>query len=422
MDKPQLNFYLVNSNRLESGRAAAAQFSSQGGTIGSNADCTWSLQDSLGKVAGIQCRIVWQDQTFCLKTLTEPVRLNQTAIPRHAGAVRLSRGDIIEIGELQFKTYLAMTDEPYRDPMAVAPQDIVSAGSNPLDNLMDTRAAQDDAPLQGDDTAPSVRGSRTRDPLQALENESLTTGGSQTENDVPGLLADRRPASSAAMPLSDNRGNTIVQEYMDLPKLSATDRTDELLPVTDADHIAVNPLMHGLEAHLPMHNSRQANDFLTEVGRTLKAAIEGLLALQKTQDNLRDKQLRPIEDNPLRLNVDYQEALHLLFGDERSPVHLSPTAAVSESLTNMQLHYQANLEAISVALDTMLDAFSPERLLARFSQYQRAGEECSSDPAWAWQMYVSYYRELKSCRQQGFEKLFYEVYTHAYDQALRKGL
>ena len=54
-------------------------------------------------------------------------------------------------------------------------------------------------------------------------------------------------------------------------------------------------------------------------------------------------------------------------------MHLSPTAAVSESLTNMQLHYQANLEAISVALDTMLDAFSPERLLARFSQYQRAG-------------------------------------------------
>ena len=307
-----------------------------------------------------------------------------------------------------------MTDEPYRDPMAVAPQDIVSAGGNPLDNLMNTRTAPIDAPLQGDDTAPTVRGSHTRDPLQALENESLITGGSQTENDIPGLLADRRPASSAAMPLSDNRGNTIVQEYMDLPGLSATDRADELLPVTDADHIAVNPLMHGLEAHLPMHNSRQANDFLTEVGRTLKAAIEGLLALQKTQDNLRDKQLR--------LNVDYQEVLHLLFGDERSPVHLSPTAAVSESLTNIQLHYQANLEAISVALDTMLDAFSPERLLARFAQYQRAGEECSSDPARAWQMYVSYYRELKSCRQQGFEKLFYEVYTHAYDRALRKGL
>lgn len=91
MDKPQLNFHLVNSNRLESGRAATAQFSVQGGTIGSNTDCTWSLQDSLGKVSRIQCRIVWQDQTFCLKTLTEPVRVNQTAIPRHAGAVRLSR-------------------------------------------------------------------------------------------------------------------------------------------------------------------------------------------------------------------------------------------------------------------------------------------------------------------------------------------
>lgn len=120
--------------------------------------------------------------------------------------------------------------------------------------------------------------------------------------------------------------------------------------------------------------------------------------------------------------MDYQEALRLLFGEERSPVHLSPTAAVSESLNNLQLHNQANQEAISVALDTMLDAFSPERLLARFAQYQRAGEQHEPDPDWAWKMYVSYYRELKSGRQQGFEKLFYDVYTHAYDQALRKSI
>ncbi len=419
MDKPQLNFHLVNSNRLESGRAAAAQFSVQGGTIGSNTDCTWSLQDSLGKVSGIQCRIIWQDQAFCLKTLTEPVRVNQTAIPRHAGAVRLSGGDIIDIGELRFKAHITMAGEIYHDPMSVAPQDIISADSNPLDSLMDSRAIPPADAQLTDIQAATVRSGYTNDPLKALDNESLTTDTGSQENDTDGLLADNLHAATRyASPLSDNHGNTIVQEYMDLPKLSATDD----IPASDSEHIAVNPLMHGLEAHLPLRNSHQANDFLTEVGRTLKAAIEGLLILQKSQDNLRDKQLRPIEDNPLRLNVDYQEALRLLFGEERSPVHLSPTAAVSESLNNLQLHNQANQEAISVALDTMLDAFSPERLLARFAQYQRAGEQHEPDPDWAWKMYVSYYRELKSGRQQGFEKLFYDVYTHAYDRALRKSI
>ena len=35
-------------------------------------------------------------------------------------------------------------------------------------------------------------------------------------------------------------------------------------------------------------------------------------------------------------------------------------------------------------------------------------------------MYKSYYEELTSKRQYGFEKLFWEVYSQAYDKALRE--
>lgn len=34
-------------------------------------------------------------------------------------------------------------------------------------------------------------------------------------------------------------------------------------------------------------------------------------------------------------------------------------------------------------------------------------------------MYKNYYEELTSKRQYGFEKLFWEVYSQAYDKALR---
>ncbi len=110
----------------------------------------------------------------------------------------------------------------------------------------------------------------------------------------------------------------MVQEFIDLPKITPFE--DEHM--TDIDHVAINPLMNGLGIHLNLASSQQANDFLIELGKTMKAAVEGLLALQQQQESLQDKQLRPIEDNLLRLNSSYEDTMKLMFTDERSPVHL----------------------------------------------------------------------------------------------------
>lgn len=83
-------------------------------------------------------------------------------------------------------------------------------------------------------------------------------------------------------------------------------------------HVAITPLMRGFDAQLPIRNSQEAHDFLEEAGKTLKATIEGLLALQRSQHGLRDKHLRPIEDNPLRLNMDYDTTLNLMFADQKA--------------------------------------------------------------------------------------------------------
>lgn len=214
------------------------------------------------------------------------------------------------------------------------------------------------------------------------------------------------------------------QEFIDLPQISSF-LSGQQAPSDskmEQQHVAITPLMRGFGAQLPIRNSQEANDFLEEAGKTLRAAIEGLLALQRSQHGLRDKHLRPIEDNPLRLNMDYDTTLSLLFADQKSPVHLSAPAAVAESLHNLRLHHQANQQAIAQALNTMLEAFSPERLLTRFSHYMRSNERQEQDSAWAWEMYKNYYQELASSRQQGFEKLFGEVYEQAYDQALRQGM
>ncbi|HEM8301292.1 TPA: type VI secretion system-associated FHA domain protein TagH [Providencia stuartii] len=420
MDKylPTISFRLINSELLESGYVSSMTFSQDGGQIGSSAQCQWQIQDNQNSVAPVQCTILWKDKHFCIKTNTESVYVNNAIVPLHLDAVRLAHGDQIKIGQLKLSVNVNLTGQPAEDLMAVTPQSLVSSDSNPLDSLFNTTPTQS-YEQEEYELAPTVQGPLTYDPLQALENESLSLISQKNKQaSDPLLMNEAHLTHSVTSPFSDNQGNTMVQEFMDLPKITPT--LDDT--ITDIEHVAVNPLMQGLGIHLNLQTSQQANDFLVELGKTIRSAIEGLLALQQQQESLQDKQLRPIEDNPLRLNSSYEETMKLMFTDERSPVHLSAPSAVAESLHNIQLHYRANQEAISTALSTMLAAFSPEHLLNRFAHYRRASDNSSTNDAWAWEMYTNYYKELSSSRQQGFEKLFYEVYTHAYDRALRKGL
>lgn len=186
-------------------------------------------------------------------------------------------------------------------------------------------------------------------------------------------------------------------------------------------HLAVTPLLRGLGGSLTVHNTADADDFLEEAGRTLQATVKGLLELQQHRNSLSDKHLRPLEDNPLRLNMDYATALDVLFAEGKSPVHLAAPAAVSESLRNIRHHEEANRAAIVESLRVLLEAFSPQSLMRRFVQYRRSHElRKPLDDAGAWQMYCDYYDELASSRQQGFEMLFNEVYAQVYDRVLRE--
>lgn len=208
------------------------------------------------------------------------------------------------------------------------------------------------------------------------------------------------------------------QEFLDMPTIE--NHPDYAHPLEGVDHVALTPLMRGLGQPLQLQDTQQAHDMLEEMGKTVRAMVEGLLQLQSDQAALADKHLRPIEDNPLRLGLDYDETLAVMFAEQKSPVHLTAPAAVAESLRNVRIHHVANQQAIGAALDSILQAFSPEALLGRFEHYRRTGTPGMADEGWAWNMYQHYYRELTSARQQGFDKLFHQVYAQAYDQAVRQ--
>lgn len=177
-----------------------------------------------------------------------------------------------------------------------------------------------------------------------------------------------------------------------------------------------------MEAGLDFADSDEMRLFLEEAGQTLKATVDGLLALHQGEDSrhqaLRTR-LQPIEDNPLRLGEGYEDTVQTLFASHRSPVHLSAPAAVRESLQSLNHHQQATREAISEALEAILHAFSPEALLRRFHGYRRGCARTRTRDAGPG-ICTSIITELKSSRQQGFERLFQEVFEQAYDQNLRQ--
>lgn len=412
-----LTLQVMNGNELESGRAAKCLFTDEGGDIGHASACHWAVQDRSGSIASRACQIILQEGIFCLRSLMAGLMINMAPVSVDAGLVRLRQGDEIVLGALALKVFIHEGKlVSYSEQMA-APETIVSNRERLADTLLST-VGQPAYPgiLHRHQLADTVANGYSSDPLQALQTESLTTASD--------LLSGRSTARFSS-PLNEQpqqRGGD--NHFMDLPSAygDSNDQTDPDYTVDIAQlHLAVTPLLRGLGSSLTVRNTQEADDFLEEAGRALRAAILGLLELQNKQNSLSDKHLRPLEDNPLRLNMNYGTALDVMFAEGKSPVHLSAPAAIGESLRNIRHHEEANQTAISEALRMMLDAFSPQNLLRRFVQYRRSHElRQPLDDAGAWRMYSHYYDELASDRQQGFAMLFNEVYAQVYDRVLRE--
>ncbi|RJX75654.1 type VI secretion system-associated FHA domain protein TagH [Vibrio sinensis] len=194
----------------------------------------------------------------------------------------------------------------------------------------------------------------------------------------------------------------------------------------NANHLLTGPMLSGLGVDVgDTHDMDKMHMLSEELGESLKACVQGLLELNQQvcegRFGVMNRNLQPIEDNPLRLGLSYPETIRTLYDADKSLVHLSAPAAISESLKNVRDHNEAMQHATGEALSQILNAFSPQVLLRRFQHYKRNGDLQNQTPeSWAWEMYCHYYKELTSDRQKGFEKLFWEIFEQSYDKKIRE--
>jgi len=482
--KHGLTLVVANAQALESGLSAQVRFVDSGGVIGSDFSADWRLTDRLGRVSGRHCEVVVVDGAFCVRDDCGETFVNGTHMPLGKGQLaRLAHKDEIQVGPYQIRVHTGedaefdgghvdtLFETQQHDLLADGPSQEIDSGeeepelTQAIDPLKEL-----DAQNKDNQTSNWLLNGDKEQKQQTSAESSLIAKDNLVER-KPSFTpqADSEDVMSASVKLKRIFGfgqkksqkrefhaskakealNRVMSpETMHQTKQSERKPMDEkelgLLeqevakslsheptssPQSNNDHgqhLLTGPMLDGLGVRVTNDHDMQKMHFLSqEMGQSLQACLKGLLALHEQAAEGRfgtmNRNLQPIEDNPLRLGLTYEETVRTMYDADKSLVHLSAPAAIAESLKNVRDHNDATQEAISEALDQILHAFSPDVLLRRFQHCRRnTDEQIEGESAWAWEMYCNYYKELTSNRQRGFSKLFWEIFEQVYDKRIRE--
>lgn len=478
---PSLTLLVTNAQRLESGLSAQHTWMASGGIIGAASSSDWRLTDVDGEVSAEHCEIVVLDGAYCLKDICGTTYINGAHLPLGKEQLaRLNHKDEVAIGPYQLRVLFGSANEveeqhgsldtlftsrgedlladlEYEEAPRLGNELVDAEPLSALDELMGSRETNENRLIEPEPELSDL-------PQQSLvpdedlgRHEAVFTPQADSEYEMtssirlkkilgfglnklkPSKKEERKaPSQSVAQPtqLNNNDSNvsegfTMDEKVLDLLEeevaKSIQPQTETTNPHrTQASHLVVGPMLDGLGVDVSDKDNMARMHLLSqEMGESLQACVRGLLDLHQQVDEGRfgtlNRNLQPIEDNPLRLGLSYEETMKTLYDAEQSLVHLSAPAAIAESLKTVRDHNEAMQHAISDALSQILTAFSPEVMLRRFHHYKRTSDMSqSSGDEWAWKMYSNYYRELTSNRQRGFEKLFWEIFEQSYDRKIRE--
>jgi type VI secretion system protein ImpI len=482
VEQPTLLFKVTNVQLLASGLTPQKRFESAGGTIGSGRHNDWCLTDTKGEIRSIHCEVLMIDGAFCLKDVSGETYVNGSFMPMGRGRLaKLQHKDEVQIGPYILRMSLLNKSEEQieatqLDKMFDSVGDDLISGDFDDDYEFDDiehKVSADplmalDALMKNDEKNVSLIDHEIKEITEETDffaetsstwkkmKSSFSTPPSDGEGQMTSSMSLKKilgfgapkqhkaaviPEETSGIEIINNtvsidthnqsEGFEMDDNVLDLleeevARSMESKPTHHDAPKAKNNHLLTGPMLNGLGVDfLDHYDAGQMHALSEELGESLQACIKGLLDLHQQVNEGRfgvmTRNLQPIEDNPLRLGLGYKETLQTMYDSNKSMVHLSAPVAIEESLKHIRDHNDAVQQATSEALTQILAAFSPQVLMRRFNNYKRSTDSGSeSKEAWAWKMYCSYYQELTSNRQKGFEKLFWEIFEQAYDKKIRE--
>ncbi|OLQ84319.1 hypothetical protein BIY21_05385 [Vibrio ponticus] len=479
---PVLTLVVTNAQRLESGLSVQHSFYHDGGKIGSSPLADWQLKAPSEEVYSQHCEIVVVDGAYCLKDLSGFTYVNGAQLPIGKGCLaKLREQDEIQLGPYQLRVLFDKSHA--NDPHLATLNNLFFATDNDLINGTGAESI-DEVDEEDTDAEPlNALDGLMSDPLSleaesnvdqtVHENSLIPKNESELQSETPTLDTDSEQDVTSSIRLKkilgfgfwkskqaapENKGacqpmvtapitpaltTNAHSDQKELGDIRMDEKDLDLLeqemargfqssndfhaePEGRSNHLVTGPVLDGLGVDLSDEDDMTRMHVLSqEMGESLQACVRGLLELHQQVSEGRfgtlNRNLQPIEDNPLRLGLSYDETIRTLYDADKSLVHLSAPAAITESLKTIRDHNEAMQHATSEALTQVLNAFDPETMLRRFQHYKRRYDTSqTTTEGWAWHMYCNYYKELTSSRQRGFEKLFWEIFEQSYDRKLRE--
>jgi len=161
---------------------------------------------------------------------------------------------------------------------------------------------------------------------------------------------------------------------------------------------------------------------MNALGKAFRATVAGLRATLiaratiKSEFRIDQTMIQARGNNPLKFSADDDDALTALLGVGRR-TEMAPAAAIEDSLRDLRLHEVAVMAAMQVAIRTMLEELSPDKIRAHADQ---GGMNVlpAQRKARAWEAFEAQHAATVAALADDFDSVFGKAFVRAYERAV----
>ncbi|MDH3326239.1 MAG: type VI secretion system-associated FHA domain protein TagH [Gammaproteobacteria bacterium] len=168
-------------------------------------------------------------------------------------------------------------------------------------------------------------------------------------------------------------------------------------------------------------------ELLLKLGQLTRISTEGLMMALRARSTIKSSFrvnktiIAPIENNPLKFSVTSEDALNIIFADEKTG-YMSATEAFSEGFKDLQTHQMAMMAGMQAIIKEITEQFSPQKLERNFEHQKTSGNSFmpGNKKAKNWELYEIFYKKMTETLQDDFQNVYGEEFARAYENQIRK--
>jgi len=432
----------------------AVTLGDQGGVIGRQPGCDWVLDDPEGHVSKRHCRVDFVSGQYRITdTSTNGVFLNDTTNRIGFGvSAILKEGDRLFIGSYDIAVQVSVPrtaapsaddeEDPfglgrYQEPESPpSPSDRNAAffDSGPLTSEPEEKLPSsedwlllptpDHAPVEQMAFQPPPVAPPPPPPPPVLSNGPIPAGGILPSNWNP--LEDDEDVEAAVRTAPITVEPAPVSPPPPAAEPSPAQRSKKRVERGVAGDSSSMDLLQaflegaGLGTELLAHTEPEA--VLHAAGQRLRELVSGMRALLaaraqiKTELRVEQTMIAALDNNPLKLSVDDEQALMTLLTPARQG-YLAPELAIERSFHDLQAHELALLAGARTAVAEALAPLAPEALKSRVPGRSLMA---SSQKAKYWDLFEAEYKKLRESGEDDPHGPLARALARAYEDQERK--